>query len=222
MTNYVSQAELDKARSDITKEIDGAIKNSDAAVTKQIEGAINKYDAAQEAKKPKWFNDLKGLLEWVPTEFNGIKSELTLLKAEFVPFNFSLPSFFSLEELIKKRLNLDYNDYGLLTRQTGGGSGTGAPGPRGPRGEQGPRGQEGPRGREGREGRRGPRGERGRVGRRGSRGEQGRQGRQGPAGPPPSTEALRNATQDARRAEEALRGVVNRADELRARLDGGS
>ncbi|MFF3203021.1 hypothetical protein [Streptomyces sp. NPDC002962] len=222
MTEYVSQAEMDKARSDITKEIEGAIKKHDPDVTKEIEGAIKKHDAEQEAQKPKWFNDLKGLTEWVPTEFNGIKSELTLLKSEFVPFNASLPSIFSLEELIKKRLNLDYNDWGVLTRQTGGGGGGGAQGARGPRGERGAQGPEGPRGREGREGRRGARGERGRPGRRGPRGEEGRQGRQGPAGPPPSTEALRNATRDARTAEEALRGVVDQADRLQTRLDGGS
>ncbi|MFJ1811885.1 MULTISPECIES: hypothetical protein [unclassified Streptomyces] len=212
----MSQAEMDKARSDITKEIQGAIKKHDPDVTEEIEGAIKKHDAEQEAQKPKWFNDLKGLTEWVPTEFNGIKTELTVLKSEFVPFNASLPSLFSLEELIKKRLNLDYNEWGVLTRQTGGGGGTGA---QGPRGAQGP---EGPRGREGREGRRGPRGERGRLGRRGPRGAEGRQGRQGPAGPPPSTEALRNATRDARTAEEALRGVVDQAGRLRTGLDGGA
>ncbi|MCX4764321.1 hypothetical protein OG562_25845 [Streptomyces sp. NBC_01275] len=205
MTDYVSQEELGTARS---------------AISKEIKGAVDAYDAAQAAKEPKWVSDWKG---YVATELNGIKSELTVFKAEFVPLNASLPSLFSLEELIKKQFSLDYNQYGVLTRQTGDGGGGGGEGRRGARGEQGPPGPRGPEGPQGREGRRGTRGERGRVGRRGPRGEQGRLGREGPRGPqgpPPSTEALRNATRDAQAAETALRGVVTQADQLRSRLDG--
>ncbi|MGW0584241.1 hypothetical protein ACWD25_52000 [Streptomyces sp. NPDC002920] len=223
MTDYVSQQDLGKARTQITEEIKTAIQGNGPAVTTQIDGAIKKYDAEQQVTKP-LLERMKGLLQQAPAEFNGIKSELTLIKSEFVPVNFSLPSIFSFEELIKKQLNLDYNQYGLLTRQTGSGGGGGgaAPGPRGPRGEQGPRGAAGAQGPQGREGRRGPRGERGEQGRQGRRGEQGRQGRQGTrgaAGPPPSTESLRNATRDARSAEDALRGVVREAERLSSRLD---
>lgn len=71
---------------------------------------INAYDAkkaAEENSFVKWF---------VPTELNGIKSEITALKAEFVPFNASLPSLWSFEELLKKQLNLEHGRSGFLQR----------------------------------------------------------------------------------------------------------
>ncbi|WP_037680456.1 hypothetical protein [Streptomyces griseus] len=202
MTEYVSQEEMGQTRT---------------AISKEIKSAITAYDNGKAAEDHAWVADWKTRL---PTELNGIKSEFTVFKAEWVPILATLPGLWSFEELIKKQFRLDYNQYGFLTRQSAeaAGGGGGAPGPRGEPGPPGPRGPEGP---QGREGRRGQRGAPGRRGRPGPRGDQGRQGRPGPAGPPPSTEALRNATQDARGAEQALRGVVDRAEQLRTTIDGG-
>ncbi|MFI6699342.1 hypothetical protein ACIBJC_10270 [Streptomyces sp. NPDC050509] len=113
---YVTKSDLEVrlAQKDVANATEVYVTPSEAS--EAIKDAIEGYDKEKknEEEEFKWFSDWK---HWNAIELNTIKSEFTALKAEFVPLNASLPSFFSLEELIKNRLNLEYDERGLLQRR---------------------------------------------------------------------------------------------------------
>ncbi|MFE4640106.1 hypothetical protein [Streptomyces sp. NPDC056730] len=113
---YVTERALEArlAEADVANAAGGYATH--AETSEAIKGAIEGYEKEKKKEEGefKWFSEWKN---WVPTEFNAIKSEITALKAEFVPFNATLPSFFSLEELVKNKLDLEYGDSGFLRRR---------------------------------------------------------------------------------------------------------
>ncbi|MFG2592908.1 hypothetical protein [Streptomyces sp. NPDC048438] len=119
MTDYITpsqlEARLEKERESSAGKGYLTAEEADARVAGKIEAYDKEKEKKDKEKEEELVSEWKG---WVPTELNVLKSEFTALKAEWVPLNASLPSFFSLEEYLKKKFSLEYNDYGLLLPQT--------------------------------------------------------------------------------------------------------